>query len=94
MANANQRHDWSVAINGYWSPLYSWLLALEFYEIRPSPYWESTVLHLFNFVIFLFALRCGEFFISEAVKSRAEKSVSDWVIWTFGYLLLFSFHSS
>ena len=38
VANAYLRHDWSVAINSYWSPLYSWLLALTFYVTRPSGY--------------------------------------------------------
>src|SRR5579863_565644 len=88
VANAYQRHDWQAAINSYWSPLYSWLLATTFDVVRPSAYWESTVLHLLNFVIFLFAFRCGEFFISELVKSRAEKSIPDWAIWSVGYSLL------
>jgi hypothetical protein len=88
VAYAYLRHDWSDAINSYWSPLYSWLLASTFYVVRPSAYWESTVLHLLNFVLFLFALRCGEFFISELVNSRIEKSIPDWAIWTVGYSLL------
>lgn len=88
VANAYLRHDWSAAINSYWSPLYSWLLAVTFYVVRPSGYWESTVLHLLNFVIFLFALRGGEFFISELVHSRTDKSIPDWAIWTVGYSVL------
>ncbi len=28
VADAYRRGDWSSAINGYWSPLYSWLLML------------------------------------------------------------------
>src|SRR5215469_13482380 len=88
IANAYLRHDWSAAVNSYWSPLYSWLLALTFYVFRPSGYWESTVLHLLNFVIFLFALRCGEFFISELLSSRADRSLPDWALWVVGYSLL------
>ena len=88
VATSYLRHDWTAAINSYWSPLYSWLLAVTLYVVRPSGYWESTVLHLLNFVIFLFALRCGEFFISELLNSRTEKSIPDWAIWTVGYSLL------
>ena len=88
VANAYLHHDWSAAINSYWSPLYSWLLAVTFYVVRPLGYWESTVLHLLNFVIFLCALRCGEFFISELVNSRTHKSIPEWAIWTVGYSLL------
>ncbi len=28
VAQAYARRDWSLAINGYWSPLYSWFLAI------------------------------------------------------------------
>jgi hypothetical protein len=47
------RHDWHSAINAYWSPLYSWLLALVFGLTHTSLYWEATVLHAVNFGIFL-----------------------------------------
>jgi hypothetical protein len=28
IARAYLRHDWAMAINAYWSPLYSWLIAI------------------------------------------------------------------
>src|SRR5690349_13520626 len=56
IARAYLRRDWMNALNAYWSPLYSWLLALIHGVFRPSPYWESTFLHLLNFGLFLFAL--------------------------------------
>lgn len=88
VADAYLRHDWSTAINSYWSPLYSWLLALALHATQLSGYWESTILHLLNLVIFLFALRCGEFFISELLRSRTERSIPDWGLWTVGYCIL------
>ena len=42
VANAYARRDWRHAINGYWSPLYSWLLAIVEIVFRPSPYRQST----------------------------------------------------
>jgi hypothetical protein len=50
LASAYLRHDWHNAINAYWSPLFSWLLALVLAVFRPSVYTESTALHLLNFV--------------------------------------------
>ena len=40
MANAYLRGDWHTAINGYWNPLYSWLLGIGFLVLRPSAYWD------------------------------------------------------
>ncbi len=63
MADAYLRADWKMAINGYWSPLYSWLLGLAMFLLKPSPYWEFTVAHLVNFGIYIFALICFDFFL-------------------------------
>ncbi len=68
------RHDWHNAINAYWSPLYSWLLALVFALTRTSLCWEATVLHLVNFVIYLFALACFGFFFRELTALCAERA--------------------
>src|SRR5687767_14407983 len=38
--------DFAGAINGHWSPLYSWLLALGNLLLRPSMYWEIGAVHL------------------------------------------------
>ena len=64
VAEAYARRDWLHAINGYWSPLYSWLLAIIEIIFRPAPYWESTYLHLLNFFLFVLALIAFEFFLS------------------------------
>jgi hypothetical protein len=81
-------HDWASAINPYWSPLYSWLLAGTFYLIRASAYWESTLLHILNFAVFLVALRCGEFLIAEVVSAREADSLPAWALWWIGYCIL------
>ena len=58
MGDAIIRGDWKMAINGYWSPLYPWLQGLAAWAIKPTPYWQFTVVHLVNFLIYLFALAC------------------------------------
>src|SRR4030095_1018554 len=49
VADAYLRRDWHTAINAYWGPLYSWLIAITYLITRPSPYWKFAVLHLLNF---------------------------------------------
>jgi len=62
IASAYLRGDWHNALNSYWRPLFSWLLALALGIFHPAPYWESTLLHLVNFAGLLAALACFEFF--------------------------------
>jgi hypothetical protein len=53
----------SYAINGLWSPLYSWLLGAGLFVAKPSRWWEFPVAHLVNFLIYLATLLCFEFFL-------------------------------
>jgi hypothetical protein len=61
--------DWHAAANAYWSPLYSWLLALPLSFLHSSLYWESTLLHLVNFAVLLASYAAFEFFLRELVHS-------------------------
>jgi hypothetical protein len=93
VAQAYTRHDWPHAINGYWSPLYSWLLAIIDITFHPSPYWESTYLHLLNFLLFLLALIAFEFFLRRllALINSLFPELDDefarpaWAWWVLGY---------
>jgi hypothetical protein len=93
VANAYARHDWQHAINGYWSPLYSWLLAIVEIVFRPPPYWQSTFLHLLNFLFFVFALIAFEFFLSRFLtlisslfpELNDESARPAWARWLIGY---------
>ena len=93
VAQAYARHDWRHAINGYWSPLYSWLLALIEVLFRPAPYWESTSLHLLNFFLFVLALIAFEFFLSRLLalvnslfpELSGEAARPTWAWWLLGY---------
>ena len=97
IADAYLRHDWGTAVNTYWSPLYSWLIALALLVFRPSPYWKFAVLHLVNFAIYLFALGCFSFLIREIVRTHRMQhtellaaglvTVPDWALVALGYSL-------
>jgi len=94
IADAYLRRDWGSALNGYWSPLYSWLLAGVKWLFAPSAYWESTALHLLNFFLFLLALFCFEFFFRKLLALLAarfpdavgEQGLPNWAWWTLGYV--------
>jgi hypothetical protein len=63
MADAYVRGDWHTAVNGYWNPLYAWLIGLDFLIFRPSPYWEYPLVQLLNFGVYIVALASFEYFL-------------------------------
>lgn len=68
MGSAILRGDWKMALNGVWSPLYPFLQDLALRIVRPSTYSQFTVVHVVNFLIYLFALACFEFFLWAVTK--------------------------
>ena len=98
VASAYLRGDFANAINGYWSPFYSWLIALVLWIFKPSGYWETTILHLLNLVGLLLALRAFEFFFRQFLAAKqtftrsegesVQLSVTAW--WMLGYALFLS----
>jgi len=94
VARAYLRGDFHAAINSYWSPLYSWLLAAAIALLHPSPYWESTVLHAVNLFDYFLSLACFAFFFRELtalIESRrsapGEPFRLGWAWTLFGYSL-------
>lgn len=97
IAEAYLRRDWQTAVNAYWSPLYSWLIAVALLVVRPSSYWKFSVIHLVNFAIYLFALGCFAFLIQELVhfnRSRKDALLAaghvmlpGWALVALGYPL-------
>jgi hypothetical protein len=90
IGDAYFRADWVNAINPVWSPLYSWILGLANFVIRPSIQWEFPVVHLVNFIIYLIALSSFEFMwkrIRTEEASTESYSIPDFWWWTLGYLL-------
>ncbi|MHC4321878.1 MAG: hypothetical protein ACYST3_06335 [Planctomycetota bacterium] len=84
VADAYMRGDWKMAVNGFWGPLYSWLIALAMLLLKPSPYYEFPVVHLVSFLNYLFTIGCFHFFIAALVnfyRSRNCKlSQNSWII--------------
>ncbi len=96
IASAYLRGEWKSAVNAYWSPVFSWLLALCLGLFRPNAYWESTLLHLLNLGGLLVALRCFEFFFRSFLRIRTRfdavgsEKFGDLVWWALGYGLFLS----
>lgn len=63
MADAYLRGDWHTALNGYWNPLYAWLIGLDFLILRPSAYWEYPAVQLLNFACYVLAVASFEYFL-------------------------------
>ena len=97
IAESYLRRDWNKAINSYWSPLYSWLIALGLAIAKPSPYWKFAVVHLVNFGMYLFALGCFCFLMREMVRRQQSQrakllatglvTLPDWALLALGYSL-------
>jgi hypothetical protein len=82
-------------VSGYWSPLYPFLLSLEFRFFSPSPQFEFTVVHLLNFVLFFLTIAGFELFLRELIIARRGASpltaesvdASERVVWLWGGVL-------
>jgi hypothetical protein len=94
MGDAFFHHNWHMAVNAYWSPLYPWIQGLFLRLLKPSAYWEYPAVHLVNFLIYIGALASFEFFLSAIVKlhrNLAEGPVSavglpEWAWYLLGRL--------
>ncbi len=73
IASAYVQRDWANAINSYWSPLYSWLLALTLLVFRPGPYWQASMLHLVNFSAYVAGLLALELLLQEIVLKLGKE---------------------
>jgi hypothetical protein len=69
VARAYLRHDWHVAVNGYWGPLYSWLLAIGMWVSHPRIRTEYAVARAVSF---------GVFAASLFAFSMYWRAVADW----------------
>jgi hypothetical protein len=92
IAHAYVQRDFAHAVNAYWSPLYSWLLALVLSLASPGESSEATALHLLNFFVYLLSLVAFAFFFRE-LSSWLRASASGtllrtlWAWNVFGYCL-------
>lgn len=70
IAEAYARGDWRVAVNAYWSPLYSWVLAAFFAASWPPAPWEYFFVELVNFLIFGFGFVAYWYFLRRLIGFR------------------------
>ena len=88
VGDAFWRRDWRVAINGWWSPLYSWTMGVVLGIVKPSPHFEFPLVHLVNFGIFILALLAFRFLlrgIVPFVRERNASAVPEWGFLLLGY---------
>jgi hypothetical protein len=70
VADSYAHRDWATALNGYWSPAYSWLLALAGRTISLAPEHEFLLFRLVNFVVYVGALAAFAYFIDALLIHR------------------------
>jgi hypothetical protein len=65
IADRYKTGDWARAVNAYWSPLYSWVLALTTRPLSPGSYYEVYVVHLVNLAALLASMLAFERLLRE-----------------------------
>jgi hypothetical protein len=76
IGDAYMRGDWNTVINSVWSPMYSWILGPVLYFVKPTMRWEFPLVHLLNFIIYLCALICFEYFWRQLTLYRQSHRMS------------------
>ena len=76
VADAYREGRWSDAPNGYWSPLYSWLLALVGRVLRLPPFADFVLAHFANLIAYGTALIAFEYLV-RAVLTRTSTRMSE-----------------
>lgn len=56
-------HNWAVAINGWWSPLYPWLVGSVLGIARPSLTGEIPLVQFVNLIVFVLTLFAFRFLL-------------------------------
>jgi hypothetical protein len=100
VGDAFWRGDWQHAINAYWSPLYPWTLGFFNKLFEPSPYWEYPLVHFVNFLMYVIALFCFDYFLGAFVKQQekqterlaeqSEVGLPKWAWFVAGYSIFLS----
>jgi hypothetical protein len=94
IGDAYFRRDWAAAINGYWSPMYSWCLGLALYVFKPSSTWELITVHLVNLIIYFGTLFSFRFFLHAVLHAMREHDLAfaddsaplpEWALLGLGY---------
>lgn len=74
IASACVKGHWGALVNGYWSPVYPFLLAVWLSIFRPSPYWEAFTVRCMNCLCLVAALLCFEYLLKGLVDFIAPRT--------------------
>lgn len=82
---------WSAAVNGFWSPLYSWIMA-PLLALNPPPQQEFAAVHAVSFLLFLLTMAAFDYFLRELFRTlQGNESTSSKLFgpawWACGYAL-------
>jgi len=69
MAEGAAAGNWHALVNGYWSPLYPFLIGIALRIFHPQPQSEFALVHGVNFVLYLASFSCFELFLTELMAS-------------------------
>ncbi|MBN9396573.1 MAG: hypothetical protein J0H83_15095 [Candidatus Melainabacteria bacterium] len=70
--------DWRMALNSYWSPMYSWLLALLSLVWPVDPYFKIAIFKAANLLALLAAACCFDLLVQRLVTSKMLSSDLAW----------------
>lgn len=88
IADAYMRGDFAHAVNGYWSPLYSLLLGPALTLLQPGPYYEASVAHLVNFLIYGASLASFDALMRQVMplaRAQSADTIPQRAVVVFGY---------
>ena len=74
-------NGWSSSINGFWSPLYSWLLAIPMSLHLVSSETELMWVHVINLGIFFAAMLCFHVFLTHTLRLIAIRFGPNYPSW-------------
>lgn len=63
-------------VNGWWSPVFPFLLAICLKVFKPDPYEEALLVHLLAFVSLIAALASFEYFLAVFLKFRTQTAIA------------------
>ena len=77
IADYYRKGDWHNALNDYWSPLYSWAIAVMEIVLHPSPYWQAATLHVVNLLAYIAAIIGFELFLRHLIAFQQRQTTAD-----------------
>jgi hypothetical protein len=76
MADAAAQGHWKALLNLLWSPLYPLLLSLALRLAKPSAWWEFTLVHVVDLLIFFVAAACFGYFLRALVRYAGRRAAA------------------